>query len=335
MAGLASKWATDEALVESARKQDLRAKKPAEAKRATTGQSKALPSKWANDDYLESSKNDEKELKDSSRRRGRHGRRGITKNDSVEESFLPTPPRTAENTVLEKDPHMSDAAKLLASRLHLDGGNDPKKRKESSRNGRDRKLDHHAKSESLKEETRRATPREDTKRASPREDVRKVIPSDDSSKKKRSGKRGGRNRRRSSVGVDSDSDERAPLTAAGKSLLDRIGPVPVKGTSNNESDFESTEEEVSEDEKRPEQQSASKSRTLAEILNLKPTAPKKAYLTPKQRREENLKAKKEQENELARAAQAEKEARLKAEVNEIFNKMSNSATSWADLEDDF
>lgn len=341
MAGLASKWATDEALVEEAKKQEARAKKPLESKWATptvSEKTKALPSKWANDDYLVTDQYDQKDPKESTRRKGRQGRKGSPKKDLLEEAVLPTPPRTAEKT---SKGEMSEAAKQFATRLNLDGASSGKSHKEGSRNDRttrDRRSDHHANSESPKDDGRKASPKEDGRRASPKDDIRGASPKEESShsdgKKKRSGKRGGRNRRLSSVGGDPESDERAPLTAAGKSLLDRIGPVPAKGASNNESDFESTEEEVSDDEKRAAH-SGPKSRTLAEILHLKLETPKKAYLTPKQRREENMKSKREEENKRLRAAQAEKDAKLKEEVKEMFNKMGDTTTSWADIEDDF
>lgn len=69
--------------------------------------------------------------------------------------------------------------------------------------------------------------------------------------------------------------------------------------------------------------------------------PKGRYMTPRQKKElaakeqqEKLRKEKERKNAKAQEANAEKEARLRHEVQEILAKMEDKSTNWADFEDE-
>lgn len=59
------------------------------------------------------------------------------------------------------------------------------------------------------------------------------------------------------------------------------------------------------------------------------------YLTPGQKRDAKLREEREKDAEKTRQAQAEKDARLQQEVRDMFEKMSDKSTNWADIEDDY
>lgn len=101
------------------------------------------------------------------------------------------------------------------------------------------------------------------------------------------------------------SDQKEPMSAAGRAFALRIG----KPDPNDDDGFVTTDSEPEEPKK-----------------GVQPGK----YLTPKQKR-----ARLVQQKEQERAAeQAEREAKLKLEVQLMFEKMSDKSQSWADLEDE-
>lgn len=328
MSGLASKWATDDELVNKAKTQDKVPSKSTASENkwstpATNNKPKPLVSKWASDsnDTAKSNKAPADRARHNRNEHDgpRHGRNERRNRNAGEKPFkrshesLPTPPSTGD-----REERVSDASKSLSSRLG--SGSTPK------------------------------GPRGDGSSSRPQ-------------RRRPSRNSGERTNGRRGIKEDGDDNEETPvLSKAGQSLAARLGaPAIGNKQTKNDKDFESTDEEVTDDdehshknepynetnEELPAMSSAGQSLAsrlgMVSLGNSKPQSkdndkkptkqvqhPKGAYMTPKQKREEMVKKQAAEKERL----QKEKDAQLKEEVKDMFSKLTSSTANWADLEDD-
>ncbi|KAM9910597.1 hypothetical protein OXX69_004341 [Metschnikowia pulcherrima] len=130
---------------------------------------------------------------------------------------------------------------------------------------------------------------------------------------------------RKSLGSSDESEEERPsgtMTAAAQSFALRIG-VPVQDTQKNHHHTTTRNANVSKTHNFGDNGTPGREKGT-------PTGSSSRYMTPKQKRaleEQEKQAKLTKEQEL-------KEAKLKAEVQSMFEKMSDKSSSWADLEDE-
>lgn len=293
MSKLASRWASEEALVNEAIEQDEHVKHT----KPPLPQKSSLPSKWASAPLTEPE----------------------SKPTSAREHFssaksLPTPPRSADGPgrLPRKNKAHSNVAEvtsLLADRLDVLAPEKSEHRRWLSRNRRhDDVSDERANHSSPRDNRERPHSGRAERSDKGLERSEKGLERSEKIHEKSDEIHGDN----SSGHPAEDQDvlyEKGPMTDAAMAFALRIG-APQKGESSQR------------DRSDREVPAAKTERKTAKETH--------KYLTPRQKRELAAQQSLEQE----RAANAVKEARLQQEVKEMFEKMSDTSTSWADFEDE-
>lgn len=285
MSKLASRWATDETLVQKAVEQD--SKSHTKEKPAATTKNTLLSLKWADAPVPTSPKKQpQKQLHELNLPSGPKGYsnegKGRQRRGSRHEREKP-----------KEQKEMSEFAKLFADRLGVEEHKD--KNRKQGKNGK--KHEKSAKHETLeKSETPKKSEQASIAKSSePSANLLDGALDDDYE----------------DISSDEEGDvlhEKGPQTEAGNVLAMRLG--------------------LSGGKSKQEQKPVS-------------SEPKKRYMTPRQKKEmaakeqqEKLRKEKERKNAKAQEMNAEKEARLRHEVQEILAKMEDKSTNWADFEDE-
>lgn len=327
MSGLASKWAVDEELVNEAKIQDSESRKHTSQVRktptVTNGKPKPLESKWADDSGEPSATTTNKSKKADEisgytsykKNRGKEDFKSRRKSHGS----LPSPPSTAE-----KDEH----PERRYDNTRNSSGNSPRKSC-SSRDNSKKQRGHHV-NRSIEENdgsdeeqtvpmskagasfaarlgvapktSSKTNNNDDDQFETTDEDVTDEDAHADSDDYE---------------DVDESEDEEEelpPMSSAGQSLASRLGMASITPQPPRT--------------KQPTKQPKQKKQEL--ITSNQQKAPKGAYLTPKQKREEQAKKDREEKERLQKL----KDEKLKEEVQDMFSKLTNSSANWADLEDE-
>lgn len=338
MSGLASKWATEEELVNKAKVQDSESRKHGTPSKKTiipnkSNTSKPLESKWANipnePSKVSAYKDNHNKFDDSFKynksgrgNRGRNDRR--YGNDAY--GSLPSPPSTAEN----------DASPNNSNNSHVSrggSGNPPRGPRGymTAVNNNQRKHPTAKKVEDAEEsEEERTVP---MSKAGASFAARLGAPSKTSTNGTINNNDNDFESTDEEVTDDDDDEfediveseddgeeeeELPPMTSAGQSLASRLGMVSISNTKPEppkaKQNFKQTQLHPKKSNNTPRQ----------------PKSPKGAYQTPKQKREEQARREQEEKERL----QKQKDAKLKEEVRDMFSKLTSSSANWADLEDE-
>lgn len=336
MSGLASKWATEEELVNKAKIQDsesrkhgIPSQKPTIPKKSDT--SKPLESKWANiasePSKVTTYKDNHNKFNDSSKY-NRSGRRNRGRNDRKYGNdgygTLPSPPSTAEN----------DASPNSSNDSHVSrggSGNPPRGPRgyKPAGNNKQRKQPTVRKVEDEESEDERTIP---MSKAGASLAARLGVASKSSTNSTRNSNEDDFESTDEEVTGDDDDDfediveseddeeqeELPPMTSAGQSLASRLGMVSLSNTKPEppkpKQNFKQTQLQSKNSNIPPRQ----------------PKSPKGSYQTPKQKREGQARREQEEKERL----QKQKDAKLKEEVRDMFSKLTSSSANWADLEDE-
>lgn len=334
MSGLASKWATEEELVNRAKTQDNESRKHVTPKSSIPNQNdtpKPLESKWATTSsepaYTSAHKDNRNKFGDSSNdnRSGRKNRgRNDRKHGNEAYGSLPSPPSTAEYDASANNANDSHVPRTVS-------GNPPRgprayQTSTKNRQGKyatNKKVDHAEESED--EQT---TP---MSKAGASFAARLGVPS----KRTENGTRNGHDDDFESTdekvtdeeddgfedtteSEDDKEEDLPPISSAGQSLASRLGMVSI---SNTKSESPKAKQNVKQAQLKPKQSNDTPRQTKS---------PKGAYQTPKQKREEQAKKEQAEKERL----QKQKDAKLKEEVRDMFSKLTSTSANWADLEDE-
>lgn len=331
MSGLASKWATEEELVNRAKTQDNESRKHVTPKSTMHNKNdtpKPLESKWANvssDPANTSTHKDNRNKCDDFSKYNRPGKKNNGKNDRKHgnEAYgsLPSPPSTAEHDTFpnnSNDHHVPRTGSPRGPRAYQT----PAKNRQG-KYATNKKVD--GAEESEEEQTtpmskagasfaaRLGVPSKKTADAKSNDhdddfestDEEVTDEEDDGSED-------------TTESEDGREEDLPPITSAGQSLASRLGMVSI---SNTKSEPTKPKQNVKQTQMKP-RQSNDPSRQAK--------SPKGAYQTPKQKREEQARKEQAEKERL----QKQKDAKLKEEVRDMFSKLTSSSANWADLEDE-
>lgn len=338
MSGLASKWATEEELVNKAKSQDSGSSKHVAHKQSsTTEKPKPLTSKWADDSSepgnTSTYKDNPKRL-DVSSKYSRSGKKNNGKDDRNSRrqtySSLPSPPSTAENDEsVSRSSHTSRAG----------SGNIPRGPRASNTYANNKQHKHHANknknfgnAEESDRDKKVPMSKEGASLAA-RLDIRCKATAVNSNKNKDDN---GFDSTDEEV-TDEDAEENEdledseddredlpPMTSAGQSLASRLGVVSI---SDSKPDPPRTKPNTNQ----PQQQQQQQQQPRQNQSTPRPARSSKGtYQTPRQKWEEQAKKEEAEKEKL----QNQRDAKLKEEVRDMFSKLTNSSANWADLEDE-
>jgi hypothetical protein len=337
MSGLASKWATEEELVNRANTQDNESRKYVTPKSTIPNKNdtpKPLESKWANtssEPANTATHKDNRNRFDDSSKYNRSGKKNRGRNDRNHgnEAYgsLPSPPSTAER---DTSPNNSNDSHVPRA----GSGNTPRgprayQTSAKNRQGKyatNKKVDHAEESEEEK-----STP---MSKAGASFAARLGVPSKKTENATTNGHKddfestdeeitdeeddGFEDTQDTPESEDEKEEILPPITSAGQSLASRLGMVSI---SNTKSDPPKPKQNVKQTQLKPRQSNDPPRQTKT---------PKGAYQTPKQKREEQVRKEQAEKERL----QKQKDAKLKEEVRDMFSKLTSSSANWADLEDE-
>ena len=334
MSGLASKWATEEELVNKAKIQDNESRKHVTPKSSIPNKNdapKPLESKWANipskpaDNSVH--KNSGNKLEDSSNfnRSGRKNRgRNYRKRGNEAYGSLPSPPSTAEH---DSSPNISNNSHV--SRTSSD--NTPRGPRAYQTSGKNRqgkyatnkKIDHAEESE--EEQTipmskagasfaaRLGVPSKKTENVTANDHDDDFESTDEEVTDEE-----GDEFEDTTESEEENEEDLPPMTSAGQSLASRLGIVSI---SDTKAEPPKLKQNTKQTQLKPMQSNDPPRQTRS---------PRGAYQTPKQKREEQARKEQAEKERL----QKQKDAKLKEEVRDMFSKLTSSSANWADLEDE-
>lgn len=336
MSGLASKWATEEELVNRAKTQDNESRKHVTPKSSIPNKNdtpKPLESKWANvssEAANTSTHKDNRNKFDDSFKYNRSGRKNRGRNDRKHGSeaygSLPSPPSTAEynnSPNNSNDSHVPRAGSGNTPRGPRAYQNQTPAKDRQGKYVTNKKVDHAEESE--KEQTtpmskagasfaaRLGVPSNKTENATSN------VPDDDfESTDEELTDEEDDGFEDTTESEDEKEEDLPPITSAGQSLASRLGMVSI---SNSKSEPPKPKQNVKQTQLKPRQ---------ANDPPRQAKSPKGAYQTPKQKREEQARKEQAEKERL----QKQKDAKLKEEVRDMFSKLTSSSANWADLEDE-